>query len=290
MSFVLDLTSSRPASLAPLLGAGLLLLGAHVGCTDQSTSGVPDSALAAGGAGAGGTAGSTTTDAGADTAACVIKPSVCDSNTDPIEPATIISDFESGSDLLPSRDGRMGAWWTAGDKTIGAVISPQGAARPEPIPGGRCGSQKALHVTGSGFTDWGATLGAAVNYGPNDAGVPEERPWDGSAYKGLTFWAKIGDTSTNSVRLAVSDQYARPEAGLCVVDGPVGKGCYDTFGTDLPNLDTTWRKYKVSFASMEQRGFGVPSPSLDTKQIYQIEFAMLPGAIFDFWLDDLTLY
>lgn len=283
-------TSSCPSSRVSLLGTGLLFiagsLGASFGCTDQKESSLADAGLL----GAGGMAGDAADGGGVDSASCTTKPNVCDSNNDPIDPAGIIADFELGSDLLPARDGRNGSWWTAGDMTPGAIISPKGAARPELIPGGRCGSQRALHVTGSGFTDWGATMGASINWGTNDAGVSEERPWDGSAYKGLSFWAKIGDTSSNSVRLGVSDQYARPESGLCEIGGATGKGCYDTFGTDLPNLDTTWKKYKVSFASLEQRGFGVPSDHLDTKQIYQIEFAMPPGAVFDFWLDDLTLF
>lgn len=220
------------------------------------------------------------------------SPLACDNPSDPIEPAAVLSDFENGSSQLADHENRVGAWWSSGDTTAGGILKPNGEVRPESIPGGRCGSLRALHVTGSGFLDWGATVGVSLNYGPNDAGTPGDRPWDASAYRGVTFWARVGETSGNEVRIGVSDEYANPAGGLCMIGGGQGKDCYDSFGIDLPRLDTTWRKYKIAFSGLTQRGFGVASPTgkLDASAIYHIEFATPSGAVFDFWLDDIGFY
>ncbi len=46
----------------------------------------------------------------------------------------------------------------------------------------------AMHTFGSGFTEWGAGFGFALN-GP-DGGL---FAYDASAYSGIVFWARLGD-------------------------------------------------------------------------------------------------
>ena len=58
--------------------------------------------------------------------------------------------------IPPRRWGPPGAagWWAGGDdpsKATGATITPDGVVTAEKIPGGRCGSIYANHVTGQGF-------------------------------------------------------------------------------------------------------------------------------------------
>jgi hypothetical protein len=205
-----------------------------------------------------------------------------------IDPTAAIDDMEDRDFVILNRSG---AWWAGGDTTPGGSIVPSGNAAPEPIAGGRCGSQYASHVTGHGFNDWGAVLSMSFRYGsPGDGGADEILPYDAHFRQGLTFWARIGDTSTNQVRLALSDKYSRPEGGICVVDGGQGTGCYDTFGVQLTKLDTSWHEYRIPFGGLSQRMFGIPEPALDTSTLFTIEFAFAGGAVFDFWIDDISFY
>jgi hypothetical protein len=66
--------------------------------------------------------------------------------------------------------------------------------------------------------------------------------------------------------------------------------CYDTFGADLTQLDTTWRQYRIPFGGLTQRHFGLARPRLDSSSIYTIEFNPNPGSTFDLWVDDIAFY
>jgi hypothetical protein len=93
------------------------------------------------------------------------------------------------------------------------------------------------------------------------------------------------------VRLAISDKYSRPEGGYCIdPSNDMSIACYDTHGVDLAQLDTTWRQYRIPFAGLTQRGFGLPRDRLDPSSIYTVEFQFAPVTPFDFWLDDISFY
>jgi hypothetical protein len=219
----------------------------------------------------------------------------CPSETGPIDPTLLIDDFEDGSANLAPIAGRTGAWYSFGDATIGAIMQPLGLAPPELIPGSRCGkSHKALHITGSGFLDWGSGVSATMDYGPNAAGVSEERPYDAAArgYQGIRFFARVGDTSTTTVRFVVSDEYARPEAGLCTVPGTQGDACYDTYGVMLTAaLSTDWSEFRIPWFGLAQQSFGLPGGiGPDTSKLYDIGFSFPARVVFDLWVDDITFY
>lgn len=211
----------------------------------------------------------------------------CPATNDPIDPSAIIHDMEDGSDSLPLIAGRSGGWWTAGDMTPGASIEPASGvpALPEPIPNGRCGSEYAMRVSGQGFDDWGAMLGLSFAYGAGG-----QIAYDASRWEGITFWARIGDTSTTRVRFALGDENSEPEGGVCEVDGDAELGCYNTYGTALPGLDETWREYRIPFDGLEQRDFGLQREQLATDALFTVHFAFEPGAVFDLWVDDLRFY
>jgi hypothetical protein len=214
----------------------------------------------------------------------------CGDPNQPIDPTALIDDMEDGNFQAAMVGGRSGSWWAGGDTTPGASMQPDGNAPPELIPGGRCGSRYAMHVTGTGFNDWGAMVTVSFGFGANAAGVQGLLPYDAHTRTGITFWARIGDTSTNQIRFAVSDEHARPEAGICVVNGTIGQECYDTFGVDFTQLATEWHQYRIPFAGLSQRNFGVQAPTVDTTQLYDIEFTFYAGRIFDFWVDDIYFY
>jgi hypothetical protein len=232
----------------------------------------------------------TTTDASSDAVAAR-----CPDDGGAVDPTSLVDDFEDNNSAMPAVAGRVGSWFAVGDMTTAAIMQPLGDAPPEPIPGGRCGSRHALHVTGSGFLDWGSQIGVALHAGQNaTSGTYEEQPYDAAArgYQGISFFARVGETSTITVRFAVSDQYARPEAGLCAINGTTGNSCYDTFGVPLDHeLTTEWKEFRVPWTGLSQRSFGLPGGvAPDVSKLYDIAFTFPGGVVFDLWIDDIRFY
>jgi len=267
----------------PLILTTLAALLAAFGCSstaDYSPTGVGAAGGAGGAAGSGGAAGT--------------SASSCPDSGGPVDPTALIDDMEAGGYTILMEGGRNGSWWAGGDAVSpGAAIDPDCNAMSEVIPGGgRCGSLHAMHITGHGFTSW-AQVSASMRYGSVDGGASGLLPYDAHIRSGVTFWARIGDTSANKVRLSVSDKYSRPEGGICdaSASATTSTACYDTFGVDLLPLSQTWTQYRVPFGGLGQRNFGLRETSgLDTSSIYTIQFDFYPNEIFNFWLDDISFY
>ena len=240
--------------------------------------------------GAGGSAGA----AGPSGAAGSAGPNMsnCPDGGGPVDPTALIDDMEAGGSSLLMLGGRNGGWWAGGDMVSPtATITPNGDATAELIPGGgRCGSRRAMHVTGQGFTSW-AVLTASLRYGSVDGGADGVLPYDAHDRTGITFWARIGDTSANQVRFGVSDKNSRPEGGVCDATTSTGaNACYDTFGVDLTGLSTHWTQYRIPFSGLGQRNFGLHEDALDASAVYTIDFNFYVNEIFDVWLDDIAFY
>ena len=158
-----------------------------------------------------------------------------------LDPTAMIDDMESPAPATLMGATRGGSWWAGGDdasKATGAAIVPDGPATAEMIPGGRCGSTYAVHVTGQGFGVWAVVN---VSFGWDDA-AQILLPYDASFRTGITFWARIGDTSTDQVRLNVTDKYSNDQGGICDKTVPNGDtACYDHFGVALTELSTSWQ-------------------------------------------------
>ena len=174
-------------------------------CTMLVTSGCSSDAGVTGGGGSGGAAGGRAGTGGGATVNC-------DAISDPIDPSALIDDMEASDYQTTMQGGRNGGWWAGGDtESVGASIQPNGDANAEAIPGGRCGSMYAMRVTGQGFTSW-AALTVSMGWGSVDGGRRGLLPFDATGRRGITFWARIGETSTDRVRVAFSDKYRRPRA------------------------------------------------------------------------------
>jgi len=266
----------------------LLLFGAAAGGGCGSDSQAPDGGTGGGaGIGLGGSSGGGTGGSGNAAGAAVVN---CGDPYQPIDPTALIDDMESPAYAAVMEGGRNGSWWAGGDMmSPGAAIQPDGNADAELIPGGRCGSKYAEHVTGHGYSMW-SVLSVSMGWGSVDGGADQILPNDNSFRTGVTFWARIGDTSTNQIRFAISDKYSRPEGGTCVEGGSMDVACYDLFGVDLTQLGTAWKQYRIPFGGLTQRHFGLPRPRLDSSSIYTIEFSPSPGATFDLWIDDIEFY
>jgi hypothetical protein len=259
------------------------------GCSSSPSAAPGDGSAgsAAGASGASGVSGGGGTGGAAGTAAMS-----CAGNGGPVDPTALIDDMEATAPAILMEGGRNGSWWAGGDAlSPGASIDPNGDASAEVIPGGRCGSLHAMHVTGQGFTSW-ADLSVSMRYGVIDGGLSGPLPYDAHIRTGITFWARIGDTSAAQVRLGISDKYSRPEGGFCndTASATTATACYDLFGIDLQPISTTWTQYRIPFAGLGQRNFGLQKPSLDTSSIYSIEFDFYPNETFSFWIDDISFY
>jgi hypothetical protein len=122
--------------------------------------------------------------------------------------------------------------------------------------------------------------------------VYEEQPYDAQVrgYKGISFFARVGDTSTTAIRFAVSDQFARPEAGLCNL---ADNTCYSTYGIVLSHdLGTEWTQFQIPWTGLTQQDFGIKGGEAgpDASKLYDVQFTFPNRAVFDLWVDDIRFF
>jgi hypothetical protein len=282
-------------------GGGTGAGGTSTGAGGNGGTGGTGAVAGTGGTGAGGTTGTGT------------------SLGDCTNPGTV-SNFDDGSMAVRdvAKTGLTGALWDAyHDATSGTI-----KLAVEDGGSGTCGP-KALHITGSGFSDWGA--GAEfILAGTFAPGKSQAKPVDLSAYVGIQFKAKIGSNHKNPVRIQISTpdtEDIKESSGKCdpAVEGD--DGCYNHMGkffwTDSDNpglsmpMSSTWKTYTFCFdrdlfpkwlpsnLSAEQRRnlaknflkFQVDfNKSLDVaNNAIDTENAKLHniGDAFDLWLDDV---
>jgi hypothetical protein len=190
----------------------------------------------------------------------------------------VISDGENNSNQINTIKGRGGYWYTFVD-TNGSSITPTAGSQGGTFAmtaGGANGSKYAARMTGQVGTADTVYAGMAMNF------VDPKGTYDGTAYKGISFWAKKGPGSTAKVRLKVPDINTDPDGKIC-------KECFNDFGMDLV-LGDNWTQYVVPYSAMTQmKGWGSPrTPAIDSSQMYAVQFQVNEkGAPFDIWVDDI---
>lgn len=200
--------------------------------------------------------------------------------------ALLIDDLEDGDGSAGVVLGQPNSWWIASDGVGTSTPPPDAVPPPEPIPGGRSGSQRAMRVTGSGFTAWGAD----VSVGMTEDG-PKGPFMDASDFAGVRFWARVGETNQSPVRFQIQDRQTQPAGGLCDPTPESEERCYNGFGASLEPLDGEWRLYELPFSGLTQReGWGYQGDSVDVTGIRNVEWAFEPGLDFDLWIDDVSFY
>jgi hypothetical protein len=183
----------------------------------------------------------------------------------------MFDDFEDGATQVPKTAERGGYWFESHDPN-GSTIDPSPLSISQP----GAGSEKALHIfgqTANADGAWGSLVGA---------NFVETGVYDASKYAGISFKAKVGPTSTKSVRFNVGDVNTHPDGGVC-------KSCWNHFGKDL-QLTSEWKEYTVSFAELQQQpGWGDQFPAITPSKLMAIYWAIGPGKPFDLWVDDIRL-
>jgi hypothetical protein len=210
----------------------------------------------------------------------------------------LIDDFEAAgvsnlNDGIIQTMGRTGYWYVYNDATAGGKQLPDPATHsfiPEMIVPPRGMSNYALHSSGSGFTNWGAGFGFDVDNagGGADGGNGTPIPYDTTqyGYKGIYFFARIGQGSTTGIRVNFSDGMSNPNGGRCDPTSTTkGKQCNDDPGA-VVTLTTDWKGYEIDFSSLTRQGFG-PAGSFDPKTLYNIHWQVGTNKTFDVWVDDL---
>jgi endoglucanase len=186
----------------------------------------------------------------------------------------MIDDCEDNNNQVMANKGRSGYWYTFADKTT--KIEPAGGGTFTMSAGGANGSAHAAHFSGKIGTAQIVYGGAGFNF------VDPKGAYDATAYKGISFWAKIGPGSTSKVRLKVPDSNTDPDGKVCTE-------CFNDFGVDL-DLTPTWTQYQIAFGEMKQmEGWGAPhTGAINAKKLYGVQWqANAPGAPFDVWIDDV---
>lgn len=261
------------------------------GGTGGTTSTGSGGSTSVGSGGSLGTGGSTTTTQAPPCGSGDVLPAQAD----------VISNFEDAFGTLATGKGLQGGWYTYKDTTAAGMITPATGVSPIPAEeikgGGRCmgaNSEFGLHVLGAGFDEWGSGTGTDLAFQSPPANAPvgtmgKRVGYDATAFTGIAFWAKLGDTAGASpgVRLNVKDIQTDPDGMMCSTAMPNGAmACHDDFGKNIA-LTSQWKKYTVLFAEMTQSNFGKKYEGIKKDKLYAIQFQFPKSAKFDMWLDDL---
>lgn len=191
----------------------------------------------------------------------------------------MIDNLEDQNLVIPSNGGRAGNWYAYGDGTATASF---GVAA---IPGKRGpNSLYAVHTAGSGFTTWGSGIGADLNN--SGSGTGNKLPYDASAYRGVTFWAR--SEAAMSVTTLFPDGNTDPAGGICNAQ-PAPDGVCDHHWNAGISLTPTWKRFTILFADLVLEPGTVPVPTApDPAKLVSIQFRVQPGTTYDFWIDDVA--
>ncbi|MCA9680934.1 MAG: hypothetical protein KC457_01965 [Myxococcales bacterium] len=214
------------------------------------------------------TSTSTGTDTTTDTTS---TDTTTDSGGPPVD--DMIDDFEDGDGAILPSGGRQGYWYVFNDGSAGGTQTPPAnAVLPE--AGGANGTGKAMHTSGSGFSEWGAGIGTDVN---GEGGI--KMTWDASQYSGIVLMAR----GSGQVRAVLQIEATVPpeEGGTCAANcDPHGK---------ILVLSDSWQQFTIPFNQLTQEGWGTPA-SWDASTLVGIQFKVAANANFDFRVDEIGFY
>ncbi len=258
-------TPAIGGSLSPgASGSGVTTAGTSPGTGGVSSTGGTVSTGTAGTtpSGTAGTAPSGT--AGTGTGGTPPASATCTMSATATGTPPLIDDFEDGNADVSVADGRVGGWYLSTD-TTGSTTPKAGA--PVPEAGGMPG--KALHVTGTGLTGWGASLSASI--------TPVMGCYDASKFTGITVMLK----GTGSVWVSILTAAVR--------GAPEGQRNHYK---KMVALSGDWTAITINFSELTQPGgWGMIVP-FDATKVYGVDFgpATAPPTptAFDFWIDTLS--
>lgn len=189
----------------------------------------------------------------------------------PADSYSMVDNFEDGNLVLPSLEGRKGNWYSFSDG------AGEASAIPALIPGKRLDSTTAIRFTTTGnkyFSGFGFDF-----YNPGQTETTKE-PWDGSAYRGVTFWARASELTSTVLQLPDANTHIAGER--CTV-------CDHHWGKFM-QIDSEWRRYTVLFADLDLEAGTEPEPTaFDDSGIVLMQFFFGPNVTVELWVDDVAL-
>jgi hypothetical protein len=192
----------------------------------------------------------------------------------------LLDDMEADPAWVCPHYGRSAnPWYTilgSSDATVTATISPVPFAY-EPIPGGRMGSERAVHVVISALDDTDyAGFGVAFSF------ATVTLPFDAHSHGGLSFYAR--GSGTVLVRLSTAETIPIGAGGRCVETAD--ELCYNDHNVVL-ELTETWQLCQYSFADFMPASYGVPR-EFDPAELFNLIISQAPGQTdIDIWVDDI---
>jgi hypothetical protein len=195
----------------------------------------------------------------------------CVADTVVVEADAVIDDYEDGDITnLPALGGRAGNWYAYGDGTGSGLIA-------EAVSINRGASIKGLHTKGKDFGNWGSGVGCDLAHGTS-----EKLPYDASAYKGVTFWAKGTGVTTLNVAFPDIDTDNLVKGKTCTT-------CDHHYYKSVP-LTAAWQRINIAFAdlALEPGNLPTPVPAFKPEALSSVQFRMTAGANYDVYIDDLA--
>lgn len=215
-------------------------------------------------------------DAGSDASSSLVCPAVLSTSAPPIKSCSsradgttpVIDDFEDGTLVLPSSEGRHGGWYTFTDGTTGCISAEVMSDS----------SSLAMHVAGGGFEAGRAGFGTALDWSNTQQGFCT---YDVSAYAGIRFRAR----GKGQLRVTFPSRETSFESagGSC----PDSNGCFDRQGRSVI-LMPAYHDFVVPFCSLSQLGFGPAFGPQNLADMTSVNFLISTTGDFDVWIDDVA--
>jgi hypothetical protein len=196
----------------------------------------------------------------------------------------LIDDFEDNdvTVIYTTAEKRNGHWDVANDGAGGSMSPAVGFSQPEDISADPPYSDSVygLHMSGSGFSLWGASLNVSLL---------ASGAYDASKFTGVSFWAKAGSSGIKKVAVRLVSGDTDPRGGICQSSDPATTAtyCFDHYFSDV-TLTTSWKQFTVPFSDFHQKNVGMQFTAIDTAHAYGFEFFFGAGQTFDIWVDDFA--
>jgi hypothetical protein len=223
-------------------------------------------------------------DAGTAEATAPPPARICEDGGVPAD--LLIDDMEDRTSGLSSST-TYGGWYVFDDMTTGGTMTPAPSTmfEMEAIPGGRCASEYAMRISGTGFSQWGAGMGFDFGYGNLPSGAFGKLPVDGRAFAGLRFWARVGEATGTQLNFSILAGACSPsDGGDGAADAStLPSDCAQSFAKGL-KLTTDWVRYDIPFEQL----LGPTRNAIPRDQIFSFEFIIPANATFDLWIDDIS--
>jgi hypothetical protein len=189
----------------------------------------------------------------------------------------MIDDMEADTGSIKAQQGRVGAWYTYNDETVGGTQTPAMGATflPEAITGGANGGTHAAHTSGTGFSTWGAGMGFDLNNNGSSKQI-----YSVAGKTGIAFWGRGGHAIR--VKVLTADTTPIAEGGTCTTS------CGDNHGMVF-TLTQSLQQFALPFSSLVQEGWGA-AVAFAPDKVIGVQFQVVANVPFDFWVDDIGLY